>query len=410
MVAARVGDATGDGLADPPGGVRGELEPLAPVELLDGVHQAEVALLDQVQQGQARRLVLLGDRHDQPQVRLHERLLGLLALHARHAGAHASSPCVRPLGALADLGFRVPPGLDGLGQAYLVVLGQQRVLTDVRQVEPDEILVIALDSFLRQDRRLTFRPVARQENLAGLSRSSYGSWRPFPACVGCGDSVMALSRWAYSRENTSSLKRLFNSGPEPGRHVGALRQGAQDGRAAPDLRRRLPACLHQDLHDRPLADRGGRSADGPRRPPPGAGAPPRRGRRRAPRGPAPTPAPRARPPGGRPAAPPARRRSTPARTGSRSAQRPASTPCRLEAAAQKTLQLGPDAVGAAPARSAQPPVTSKIRRSTQQYTPTNAASSSMGRQPAWAPPHPRHPGLGVSHLPTPRAPRSGSGW
>ena len=48
--AAGVGDAAGDGLADPPGGVGGELEALAPVELLDGVHQAEVALLDQVEQ------------------------------------------------------------------------------------------------------------------------------------------------------------------------------------------------------------------------------------------------------------------------------------------------------------------------------------------------------------------------
>ena len=70
--AAGVGDATGDRLADPPRGVGGELEALAPVELLDGVHQAEVALLDQVQERQARGLVLLGDRHDEAQVGLHE--------------------------------------------------------------------------------------------------------------------------------------------------------------------------------------------------------------------------------------------------------------------------------------------------------------------------------------------------
>src|SRR4051794_15352422 len=46
----------GDRLADPPGGVGGELEALAPVELLDRVHQAEVALLDEVEQRQAGRL------------------------------------------------------------------------------------------------------------------------------------------------------------------------------------------------------------------------------------------------------------------------------------------------------------------------------------------------------------------
>ena len=78
--AAGVGDAAGDRLADPPRGVRGELEALAPVELLDRVHQAEVALLDEVEERQARGLVLLGDRDDEAQVRLHERALGVVAL------------------------------------------------------------------------------------------------------------------------------------------------------------------------------------------------------------------------------------------------------------------------------------------------------------------------------------------
>ena len=57
---------------------------------------------------------------------------------------------------LGHVGLGGPAGLDGLGQADLVVLGQQRVLPDVRQVEPDEVLVVALDSFLGQDRRQTF--------------------------------------------------------------------------------------------------------------------------------------------------------------------------------------------------------------------------------------------------------------
>ena len=39
-----------DGLADPERGVGGELEALAPVELVDGVLEAEVALLDQVEE------------------------------------------------------------------------------------------------------------------------------------------------------------------------------------------------------------------------------------------------------------------------------------------------------------------------------------------------------------------------
>ena len=75
----RVLDGPPDRLADPPGGIGGELEALAPVELLDGVDQAEVALLDQVGEGQARPLVLAGHRHDQPQVGVDELGRGVLA-------------------------------------------------------------------------------------------------------------------------------------------------------------------------------------------------------------------------------------------------------------------------------------------------------------------------------------------
>src|SRR4051794_32600529 len=55
--AAGVGDAPGDGLADPPGGVGRELEAPAGVEALDGLDETEVALLDEVKQRQPRRLV-----------------------------------------------------------------------------------------------------------------------------------------------------------------------------------------------------------------------------------------------------------------------------------------------------------------------------------------------------------------
>src|SRR5579883_580331 len=146
---AGVGDASGDGLADPPGGVGRELEALAPVELLDGVHEAEVPLLDQVEQGQAGRLVLLGDGDDQAEVGLHEGLLGLLT------GEHGS-PELPPLAArqalrsLLELLLGRAASLDGLGKPDLVVLGEQRVLADIGQVEPYEVLVVPLDAFLCQ--------------------------------------------------------------------------------------------------------------------------------------------------------------------------------------------------------------------------------------------------------------------
>src|SRR6266542_5337389 len=50
--AGLVGDRAGDRLADPPGRVGRELEALAVVELLGGAHEAERALLDQVEEGE----------------------------------------------------------------------------------------------------------------------------------------------------------------------------------------------------------------------------------------------------------------------------------------------------------------------------------------------------------------------
>ena len=136
--AAGVGDTPGDGLADPPGGVGRELEALAPVELLDRVHQAEVALLDQVEQGQFGRLVLLGDGNDQTEVGLDEGLGRVVAA--------SDQPPQLPLAGRGDrlgrgqLGSCLPSCLDGLGQPGFVVLGQQRVLADVVQVEAYQVL------------------------------------------------------------------------------------------------------------------------------------------------------------------------------------------------------------------------------------------------------------------------------
>src|SRR5262245_27549546 len=64
-----VRDGPRDRLPDPPRRIRGELEALLEVELLDRTAQADVALLDQVQERHAAPDVLLRDRDDQPQVR-----------------------------------------------------------------------------------------------------------------------------------------------------------------------------------------------------------------------------------------------------------------------------------------------------------------------------------------------------
>src|SRR5204863_336034 len=71
-----VGDRARDGLADPPRGVSRELVATAVFELVDRLHQADVAFLDQVEELQAAVGVLLGDRDHQAQVGLDHLLLG----------------------------------------------------------------------------------------------------------------------------------------------------------------------------------------------------------------------------------------------------------------------------------------------------------------------------------------------
>src|SRR5207244_13614055 len=73
-------DSAGDRLADPPRRVCRELVALAVVELLDGADEADVPLLDEVQEAHAAADVLLRDRHDETEVRLGEVVPRVVAL------------------------------------------------------------------------------------------------------------------------------------------------------------------------------------------------------------------------------------------------------------------------------------------------------------------------------------------
>ena len=97
-----VGERAGDRLADPPGRVGRELEALAVVELLRGAHEAERALLDEVEERQALVAVVLRDRDDEAQVGLDHLLLGVEVA-----------------------------ALDALGEVDLLLGGQQADLADV---------------------------------------------------------------------------------------------------------------------------------------------------------------------------------------------------------------------------------------------------------------------------------------
>ncbi len=71
-----IGDGAGDGLTDPPRGVGGELEALGIVEFFNGLDEAQVALLNQVQELHTAAGILFGDADHQPQVGLLQPSLG----------------------------------------------------------------------------------------------------------------------------------------------------------------------------------------------------------------------------------------------------------------------------------------------------------------------------------------------
>ena len=63
-----ISHSAGDGLADPPRCIRGELEALGVIELLHRADESQVALLDQVQQGHSAAGVALGQGDHEAQV------------------------------------------------------------------------------------------------------------------------------------------------------------------------------------------------------------------------------------------------------------------------------------------------------------------------------------------------------
>ena len=111
-----VGQGARDRLADPPGGVGRELVAPAVVELLDRADEAQVALLDEVEQRQPAAHVALGDRDHEAQVGLGELALGL------HVAA-----------------------LDALGQRDFLYGREQRHLADLLEVHAHGIVTCRLD-------------------------------------------------------------------------------------------------------------------------------------------------------------------------------------------------------------------------------------------------------------------------
>ena len=77
-------------------GVCRELEAQTVIEPVDRLHQADIPLLNQIQESQPAAPVFLGHGHDQPQVRLHQFLLGINGLALRVADAAEGSARLLP--------------------------------------------------------------------------------------------------------------------------------------------------------------------------------------------------------------------------------------------------------------------------------------------------------------------------
>src|SRR5512133_2305740 len=99
-----VGDRARDRLSDPPRRVGRELVAALVLELVHRLHQADVALLDEVEELQAAVRVLLGDRDHEAEVRLHQ--LGLRPLRAALALADGAVGAAQVVG--GDLAVRCP--------------------------------------------------------------------------------------------------------------------------------------------------------------------------------------------------------------------------------------------------------------------------------------------------------------
>ena len=120
--AAFVGDSSGDGLADPPRRIGGELETLAIFELLNCADQSEIAFLDEVEERKTRFRIALGDRDDQAQVGADEALAGVVPTTSKHLefGAVVLLQLVLFEGRLCFYA-----ALNRLGESHLVLCCEQ---------------------------------------------------------------------------------------------------------------------------------------------------------------------------------------------------------------------------------------------------------------------------------------------
>ena len=139
--ASLIGDRTRNGLANPPGRIRGEFEALRIVELLDCTDKAEVAFLDEIEEQHAATDVALRDGNDEAKVRFDDLLLGIETnlLDAGQAAAFAAFELDAFLFGSLELFGRLDAGFHLHGKIDFLGGGQKRHFADLLEVHAHRV-------------------------------------------------------------------------------------------------------------------------------------------------------------------------------------------------------------------------------------------------------------------------------
>jgi len=142
-VAALLGHGSRDRLANPPRGVRGELEPARVVESLDRSHQTDVATLNRVGQRHRRSRESFGNTHHQTQVGGDELLTGSLP---RLDGSAQAPPFGKGdlIAPRVDFGTCSQSFINESSQPALTFGIEERDLADLVHVHPHRILIASV--------------------------------------------------------------------------------------------------------------------------------------------------------------------------------------------------------------------------------------------------------------------------
>jgi hypothetical protein len=123
--------STADGLANPEGGIGGELEASTPVELVDSVLETEVAFLNEVAQiHPLRERIATGDGDDQPEVGADEAIFG-------RSGGTDFGMEGRIDRTIGELPGGLVALLDGTGKIALFNSVEKRDFADIVEIETE---------------------------------------------------------------------------------------------------------------------------------------------------------------------------------------------------------------------------------------------------------------------------------